>query len=150
MKAYDNLALCFDALGKQDDAIQTYQKALLLNRGASAPSPWPALNLGTLLSRLGRLPEAEQYLKESLECDSKLPQTHYQRGVVLEKQEKDQEAIAALLKAALLDPAYAEPYYVLGRIYRRAGEIQKAEEAFSRFQSLKKKKRSGTDTDPQQ
>jgi tetratricopeptide (TPR) repeat protein len=147
MKAYDNLALCFEALGNQEEAIRTYEKAILLNRGSSSPSPWPPLNLGSLFSRLGRLAEAEQYLKESLECDSKLQQAHYQRGVVLEKQGRNREAIEFLLNATELDPAYPEPYYALGRVYRRLGEREKAEEALLKFESLKKEKRSGSATD---
>src|SRR5439155_10149219 len=49
MKAYDNLGLCYEAAGRLDDAVATYQRAVDLNRQGRPVSPWPPLNLGTLL-----------------------------------------------------------------------------------------------------
>ena len=37
-----------------------------------------------------------------------------------------------------LDPRYPEPHYALARLYRRAGETEKADRALGRFQALKK------------
>jgi tetratricopeptide (TPR) repeat protein len=141
MKAYDNLGLCYEALGNHDEAVRTYQDAIRLNRQKNPSSPWPPLNLGALLIKLGRLEEAESILKESLRYDPKFPQAHYQMGVLLEKQEKDSEAIQELNQAVALDPSYPEPHYVLGRIYRRLGDGKNAEMALSTFQKLKKGKR---------
>lgn len=141
MKVYDNLGLCYEAVGQYDNAIRTYQDAVRLNRTRTPISPWPPLNLGALLIKLGRLEEAEASLRESLRYDPKFSQAHYQLGLLLEKQKKDQEAIEELRLAAALDPAYAEPHYVLGRIYRRSGETEKAESAWNTFQKLKKEKR---------
>ena len=53
-KAHDNLGLCHEALGQHDEAIRSYQEAIRLNREQAAPSPWPPLNLGLLLTRLDR------------------------------------------------------------------------------------------------
>ena len=139
--AYDNLALCYEGLGQHDEAIRTYQRAIDLNRASQKPSPWPALNLGSLLSRIGKLEEAERALRESIDCDSTLSQARYQLGVVLEKMERIAEAIKELSQAAVLDPTYPEPHYALGRIYRRTGEVSKAEGALHIFQRLKKEKR---------
>jgi tetratricopeptide (TPR) repeat protein len=138
MKVYDNLALCYEALGKFDQAIRTYEEAVRLNREKKPSSPWPPLNLGALLVRLRRLQDAEASLKESLSYDPKFPQALYQMGLLLEKQKNDDEAIEALRQAADLDPTYAEPHYVLGRIYKRKGESENAETAWSTFQRLKK------------
>jgi tetratricopeptide (TPR) repeat protein len=142
MKAYDNLALCYEALGEHEQAIATYQKAIGLNRASSKPSPWPALNLGSLLAKLGRLEEARNYLKDSLDCDPKLAQAHYELGVVYEKEDKTPDAIQELNLAAALDPSYPDPHYSLGRIYRKLGEAKKAENALATFQKLKEEKRS--------
>lgn len=141
MKVYDNLGLCFEALGKYEEAIKTYQEAIRLNQVRAPSSPWPPLNLGTLLIKLGRLEEAETSLRESLRYDPRFPQAHYQLGLLLEKQKKDSEAIQALRAAVALDPAYAEPHYVLGRIYRRRGETEEAKAAWNTFQKLKREKR---------
>lgn len=138
MKAYDNLGLSYEALGKYDQAIQSYEQAIRLNRQKSPSSPWPLLNLGALMVKLGRLGEAESYLKESLQDDPKFPQAHYQMGLLLEKQNKDDEAIRELEQAAALNPSYAEPYYLLGKIYRRKGDEKNANRAWSTFEKLKK------------
>ncbi len=104
MKAYDNLGLSYEALGNMMKPIRSYQEAIRLNRQKSSNSPWPLLNLGTLLVKLGRLEEAESYLRESLQYDPKFPQAHYQMGLLLEKQNKDAEAIRELEQAAALKP----------------------------------------------
>lgn len=138
MKVYDNLGLCYEALGKYDEAIKTYEDAVRLNREKPPRSPWPPLNLGTLLIKLGRLEDAEASLRESLSYDPRFSQALYQMGLLLEKQKKDDEAIEALRRAVTLDPTYAEPHYVLGRIYKRKGESENAKTAWNTFQRLKK------------
>lgn len=137
MKTYDNLGLCYEAVGKYDDAVRTYQEAIRRNREKLPSSPWPPLNLGALLIKLGRLEEAETLLKESLRYDLRFPQAHYQLGLLLEKQKMDDEAVRELREAARLNPTYAEPHYVLGRIYRRRGDTKSAEAAWATFQRLK-------------
>ena len=84
-KAHDNLGLCHEALGQHDEAIRSYQEAIRLNREQAAPSPWPPLNLGLLLTRLDRGDEAEALFRESMRCDERFPQAHYQLGMVLDK-----------------------------------------------------------------
>jgi len=86
VKAHDNLGLSYEALGKYDEAIRSYQEAVRLNRELKAPSPWPPLNLGILLTRLDKLDEPESLFRESVRSDPRFPQGHYQLGVSLEKQ----------------------------------------------------------------
>jgi len=136
MRAYDNLGLTYEALAQYDDAIRVYRQAILMNRSERVPSPWPPLNLGTLLVKLGRLPEAEVYLEESLKYDSRFPKAHFQMGVLLEKEKKDEQACKELLEAARNDPSYAEPHYLLGRIYTRKGDKPKADAEWQTFQKL--------------
>jgi tetratricopeptide (TPR) repeat protein len=138
MKAYDNLGLGDEALGRYAAAVQAYREAMRLNRESRSPSPWPALNLGALLVKLDRLDEAESCLRESLRDDPRFPQAHYQMGLLLEKRSKDGEAVEELKQAAALNPSYAEPYYLLGKIYRRQGKEDLAQTAWSMFQKLKK------------
>jgi tetratricopeptide (TPR) repeat protein len=137
MKAYDNLGLTYEALAEYDDAVRVYREAIQMNRSAASPSPWPPLNLGTLLVKLGRLPEAETYLEESLKYDSRFAKAHCQMGVLLEKEKKDEQARNELLEAIQDDPYYPEPHYLLGRIYSREGDKQKADAEWQAFQRLK-------------
>jgi tetratricopeptide (TPR) repeat protein len=136
-KAYDNLGLTYEAVGRYDDAIRLYQQAILMNRAQQVPSPWPPLNLGTLLVKLGKLDDAEAYLDESLRYDPRFPKAHYQMGLLLEKQKKDQQARKHLQEAAQNDPFYPEPHYLLGRIFMREGDKSKADAEWQTFQKLK-------------
>jgi len=140
MKAYDNLGLCYEALGRLDEAIKTYQRAVDLNRQAKAVSPWPPLNLGTLLAKMEQLDDAEKYLRESLRADPRFAEAHYQLGVLLEKRGRDEQAILELEQAAALNAAYPQPHYALGRIYRRAGNITRAAAELAQFERLKQAK----------
>jgi Flp pilus assembly protein TadD len=140
MKAYDNLGLCYEALGRFDEARQSWEEAIRLNGEQPVRSPWPALNLGLLLTRLDRLDEAERHFRESLASDPRFPQARYQLGITLEKKGRLPEATAELEEAARLDPAYPEPQYALSRLYRRAGDKEKADRALQRFQENKKEK----------
>jgi tetratricopeptide (TPR) repeat protein len=140
MRAYDNLGLCYDFLGRFDEAIGYYRKAIALNRLQAQPSPWPHLNLAIVLMARGNPVEAEGLLREALRYDPKLPQAHYQLGALLEKRGNYSEAIHSLKKAADLDPTYPEPHYTLSRIYQKLGDKDKAQEAVEQFQKLKAKR----------
>ena len=141
MKAYDNLGLCYEALGRMDDAIHAYEHAIRLNRQAPSRSPWPSMNLGKLLLRLDRLDEAEANLRESLSIDSRFPKAHFRLGQVLEKRKRYEEAVQELEQAVRLDPSYPEPHYALGRIYRLRGNTKSAEKAWRMFEDLRKKEK---------
>jgi tetratricopeptide (TPR) repeat protein len=138
MKAHDNLGLCYEALGRSDEAIRSFEEAIRLNRESLPRSPWPTLNLGLLLSRLDRLDEAEARFREAIRDDPGFPQAHYQLGLVLDKTGRPEGAIPELEEAARLDEGYAEPHFALARLYRRAGDREKARRALERFQKIKK------------
>jgi tetratricopeptide (TPR) repeat protein len=138
MRAYDTLGLCFDYLGKFDQAIKNYNRAVELNRVQAKPSPWPHLDLAISLVAVNQLGEAEKNLREALRYDGELPQAHYQLGRVLEMQGDHQAAVQSLKQAATLNSSYPEPHYLLGRIYQRMGESQLAKAEIERFQQLDK------------
>jgi tetratricopeptide (TPR) repeat protein len=138
MKAYDNLGLTDEGLGQYDDAINIYQQAINLNRQQEHRSPWPPLNLGALLVKLGRLQEAEACLQESLRYDPQFPKAHWQMGLLLEKEKKYEGAIHELNLAAQFDHADPEPHYALGGLYQRLGDKAKAEAEWKTFEKLKK------------
>lgn len=138
MRAYDTLGLCYEYLGKPDEAIKRYNQAVDLNRMQLKRSPWPNVDLAISLIGVNRLEEARKNLEDALRYDPKLPQTHYQLGRVLEMQGKFDAAAEALTKASELDPEYAEPHLALGRLYHRLGNRQKADDEVARFQQLKK------------
>ena len=136
VRAYDNLGLCYEALNEPDRALPQYRKAVELNRAGKSRSPWPAINLGTLLRSRGELKEAEAMLREAVSDDETLAQGHYQLGMVLEQSERLGDAVTELKRAAERNPAYAEPHYALARIYRRQGHAAEAAQAMATFERL--------------
>lgn len=143
MKAYDNLGLCYEFLGRYDEAAESYREAIRLNRLQKPGSPWPPLNFSLLLTQQGKLDEAESYLKEALQYDQKFAQAHFQLGVIYDKQRRYQEAVQSLDQATACDPSYPEPWYLLGKISYRLGKREKSRAALDTYQKLKKVKRTG-------
>jgi tetratricopeptide (TPR) repeat protein len=141
VKAYDNLGLCYEGLGRYPEAMASHEQAVRLNREAASPSAWPPHNLGLLLTRLDRTAEAEPLFREALRYDTGFAPAHYQLGVALEKMDRPAEATSALQEAARLDPKYPDPHYALARIHRRQNRVADADRALALFQRLKNEKR---------
>jgi tetratricopeptide (TPR) repeat protein len=144
MRAYDTLGLCYDYLGKFEEAIKAYDRAVELNRLQSKPSPWPHVDRAISFISLNQLVEAEKNLREALAYDARLPQAHYQLGQVLERQGAYQAAVQSLNQAITLEPTYPEPHYLLGRIYHRLGDDRLSKTEIVRFKEL----RNTTETQP--
>ena len=139
-RAYDILGFCHEYVGKGDDAINDFHRAIELNQQQSRPSPWPLLDFGVVLIEQDRLEDAEKNLREAIGYGPRLPQAHFQLGRVLDKQNREQEAVDEFQHAADLDESYPDPHYQLGRIYRRLGKKQQSEEQIKQFLLLKRKK----------
>jgi Flp pilus assembly protein TadD len=140
-RAWDALGLSLEGTGQLDEAVAAYEQAVRLNRKQAPPSSWPPLNFGTLLTKMDKLKESEELLREALQYDSNLSQSNYRLGVNLLRQEKDKEAEPLLKRASELDPDNPEPLYYLGQIYRNRGDLTSADKVFAKFRELKKKQR---------
>ena len=141
-RAYDRLGLCYDYLGRWEEAINSYNRAVELNRLEPKPSPWPLVDLAISLVELNRLTEAEDRLREAVRYDDGLPQAHYQLGRVLDMQAHTGPAIESLKQSISLDPGYAEPHYLLGRIYQKLGNSELAKAEIDQYQQLTKNRNS--------
>jgi tetratricopeptide (TPR) repeat protein len=141
MRAWDNLGLSLEGAGQLNEAVESYRRAVELNRKQSPPSPWPPLNLGTLLTKMDHLNEANDLLLEALQYDGQLAGAHYRLGANLHKFKRDAEAVEELRLAAKLAPEDPEPLYLLGRIYRLQGKTDEAAQIFAQYKVLRRKKR---------
>jgi Flp pilus assembly protein TadD len=77
-----------------------------------------------------------------------LPQAQYQLGRVLDKEGKVEQAIQALKTSAALDVTYADPHYLLGRMYQKVGQNDLAKAEVLQFQQLKQAANSGGERSP--
>jgi tetratricopeptide (TPR) repeat protein len=132
-RVWDSLGLAFDMQGRIEQALPAFQKAVSLNREQASPSAWPPHDLGYLLLRTDRLAEADASLRESLQYDSGLAQTHLYLGRVLEKEGLSDEAIREYASAVSLDRASADACYSLAMLYRKSHRDSDAELMFSEY-----------------
>jgi len=79
-----------------------------------------------LLANGGDPAKAEQLLRASIGLKGDQWESHYELGVLLEKQRKFPEAAAELQRSAVISPDQADVHYHLSRVYDRLGQSDKA------------------------
>ena len=110
--AYAGLGDAYDSTDEKDKALTNYQKAVALNPGLTeiyAP-------LGILYFQKGEIAQADTYLSKAPATDK---DARYYLGLVRFKQNRNDEAIAALKQTTKDRPAAAEAHYYLGAAYDR-------------------------------
>ena len=83
-------------------------------------------NLGTLLSRLGKLDEAAEYLKKACALGPKAATAHSELGYLYFKQGKYKEAMEEQQKAIELAPKYSIPHSRMGQVMAALGHPDEA------------------------
>ena len=164
---YNIIGASNKGLGKLDEAIEAYTKALSIN-----PDYADAYNnMGNALKDKGKLKEAieaynkalsikpnyaEAYnntgnalrdrgmLEEAIDAYNKAlsikpnyAEAHNNMGNVLQDQGKLEEAIEAYNKATSINPDYAQAHYNLGVTLKEQGELEKAIDAYNKALSIK-------------
>ncbi len=154
-----NLALANSLLGNRAEAIAGYKATLelkpglyeaemnlgILLQGAEA-LPWleeavkqkpqefrPNFYLAEALYAAGDFAQAEKQYTRSGELDPKSAVVQFGLARSLMRQDKLDEAAAALDRAAALEPSYAESALELGPRYEQAGKPDKALQIYERF-----------------
>jgi serine/threonine-protein kinase len=107
---------------RTEESLRFYTAALALrpqNAGVR-------LNLGTVLSKLGKRDEAIIEYRQALQINPKYAEVHSNLGIELYEQGKRQEGIAAFRQALEINPKLAEAHINLGRILSDMGEGDEA------------------------
>ncbi len=136
-RAYDNLGLNLEALGKADEAAAAYRTAMLQNRRQPERSFWPPLNAGALFLQMGKLDDARAALNEAAALNPRSAQVHYRLGKLHAEEAHTAEAVAEFTRATELDKSYPDPWWALARVLRRDGRSKEADKATAEFQRLK-------------
>ncbi len=156
-----NLAMCYNLLGRNDDAEKSLTSAIRLD-----PNSVPAhLNLGLLLGELGRFSQAATEFQATLRLDPNSPVAAYNLAEIL-KSDRPAEALVWYRKALQARPEngryacacamclvqqgrvdqavrllqglvdrstdYSPVYLLLGQIHRRQGRLDAALAVFSK------------------
>jgi superkiller protein 3 len=119
--AYAGLGECYDAAGNNDKAQTAYEKALALDPNLTELyTP-----LGVLYFQKGEIAKAEDYLAKIRAVRPDDPETEYFYGLILFRQNRNDEAVAALQRSIAKDPTPAS-HLALGEIYDRLDRDKEA------------------------
>jgi tetratricopeptide (TPR) repeat protein/tRNA A-37 threonylcarbamoyl transferase component Bud32 len=119
---WNNKGVALDNLGKPQEAIECYDRALEINpRYAGA---W--YNKGTALDDLGKYQEAIVCYDEALEINPRYAEAWSNKGNTLYKLGKFQEAIVCYDEALEINPRYAEAWSNKGVALHGLGKHQEA------------------------
>jgi tetratricopeptide (TPR) repeat protein len=116
------LAGIYAGAGKQDKALQLYDRAIELNPSSSDPH----FSKGVLLVNLKRLPEAERAFQAGIEKSKDGPLGYYYLGrIAIETKEFD-KAVANFERAMALSPTFEPAYNALASLYESKQDRAKA------------------------
>jgi tetratricopeptide (TPR) repeat protein len=136
-KAWDNLGLCYQALGDNDAAIRHFLTAIKLVETDHPEYDWAYANLSDLLFKNGDVEKAYAAASKAANRNAYSARNFYLGGRALHALGKTDLAVNWLQRSTALDPNYAEPHYLLARIYHKLGDTGKADAARQKFLELK-------------
>ncbi len=114
----------------KDAAAQYYYAFCLWRSGAAGRNPADA-------------DRVEQALRSALALDPSLVDAHFQLGVVLSGQHRDEQALEEFERVIALQPGFAEAHYRVAQVYQRAGQTDRAEAELAEYDRLRKQSASG-------
>jgi tetratricopeptide (TPR) repeat protein len=92
------------------------------------------VNLGNLLSELGKYPEAVSELREAIRLDPGAAKAHYNLGVILFKSGDVKGDVDEQLEALRLEPKYALAHSEIAWVYATEAEARNPMEALKHAQ----------------
>ena len=109
------------SLGRMEEAMQDFQKAIDLSGGRYAKAEF---GLGYVLYLEGNTGEAETVIRRGLEQDGNSPDGYSILGMVLLRLNRPDEAERSAREALLRKPDFAQAYLVLSDAYARRREYR--------------------------
>jgi predicted Zn-dependent protease len=138
-RAWDNLGLAREAGGKIPEAIQAHLRAIALTTDQHKEYDWAHANLAELLMKENDNKKAFNLAVEAAQRNPQSARNFYLAGKALFRLDQAEKCTRWLERSTQLDPAYPEPWYLLGQVYRRLNREADAEKARQRFLTLKAK-----------
>ncbi len=138
-KSSDNLALCYEAMGRNREAEALFKKAQESTKKKNAAYDWAYANLAELLIKQDRAPEAIAYASQALQIAPHSARNNYLLGKALAAKGEPEASVPYFQQAINLDSNYPEPHYALGQAYQKLHEAEKAQHEFELFEQIKKR-----------
>jgi tetratricopeptide (TPR) repeat protein len=124
--AHGNLGLYYLALGRNDEAIRTFEASLRLNPDAAHIRS----GLGRAFFNLGRLDAARRQHEEALKIDPRSEEAHNNLAVTLTVQGNLDQAVTHYRRAIDINPGFSAAHFNLGNTLRALGRMEEAAEHF--------------------
>ena len=138
VEGLDGLGFAQDALGDDDPAVASYEKAIAINESRQGTFVSSHVNLSAHYNRKGDSAKALEYARAALKIDPKSDGAWFQQGKALEAQGQLNDAVEAVNRAVSINSRAASYYYVLANIYKRLGKTEERRQALESFQRLEK------------
>ena len=129
VSAWYNKGLALDSLGKFDEAIQSYDKAIEIE-------PYrvePRLNKGYALGKLGKIEEEIRCYESAIAIDPNSALVWYNKGTAFDRLGKSKEAIECYEKAIQKNPNFGQAEVNKGLSLYRLGEFNEAIESYEKM-----------------
>jgi len=120
-------------LGKREEAIQAYTKAISLKPDYADAY----FNMANALKDLVKLDEAIEAYTKAISLKPDYAEAYNNMGIALKEQGKLEKAIEAYKKALSIKPDYAEAYNNMGGTLKDQGKLEKAIKAYNKALSIK-------------
>ena len=120
--AHNNLGLLLANMGRTNEALAHYRKALDLNANYAEPHN----NLGLLLANMGRTNEALAHYRKALEINPNYGGAHFNLGLLLANMGRTDEALAHYRKALKLNPNHSKTRNNIGLMLAQLGRPEEA------------------------
>lgn len=133
--AHNNMGIELEKQGKQEMALEHYQKAIEINPHYAISHD----NFGLILQRKGRFKEAVVHFKQAIKEDPKFWESFNNLGYVLNKLGKTDEAITYFQHALEVNPYSAEAHNNLANILDAKGKIEEAAMHYKKALSINPK-----------
>jgi tetratricopeptide (TPR) repeat protein len=128
IECYNIKGMIYNEQGQYLKAMESFRRLL---EAPSYGKPWIAhYNLGFAAANAGNMEEALFYYSRALEEKDDYVQARYQRGLMLERLGREEEALQEYLKVRDALPENADIHFSIGRLYFRAGNAVEARMAF--------------------
>jgi tetratricopeptide (TPR) repeat protein len=135
-RAYFNIGVLRAKMQDYDEAVYAFRKSLGIDRH----NVYTHYNLGNVYEAKGALREALDEYKQVLRHRPKFVMAHYHRGAVLERLQRDEEAVVAFITCVEIDKSFAPGYLALALTYEKMGRKNDAVKYYRRY--------AATETDP--
>jgi len=120
--ACNNLGVAYFQMGRADEAIAQYEKALQIKPGYAEADK----NLGVAYFQTGRVDQAIEFYQAALKIDPRDAEAYNKRAMAFAQKGQPDKAIADCQKALELRPGYVEAYNNLGIVLFQTGQTGEA------------------------